>query len=93
MRTVIVRAVVGLIAAVCAVYIGDYVVLTMRGWIKGQSSIVQTITVYDATPLKNGSDEVFYDQPEVQRCVDAIFAHLGYPPCWRVRRNPVRLIQ
>jgi hypothetical protein len=93
MRPVIIRGAVGLIAAVCALYIGDYLVLSVRAWLKGQSSVVETITVYDATPLKNGRDEVFYAQPDTQTCVDAIFPHLGYPACWRVRRNPIKLIE
>jgi len=93
MKTVIVRAIVGLIAAACALYIGDYAALGIRARIKGQNGVMENLTVYDATPLKNGRDEVFYGQPETQACVDAIFPHWGYPACWRVRRNPVKEIE
>lgn len=93
MKSILLRALVALLVAGCAAYIGDYMVLSLRAWLKGQSSVVETVTVYDATPLKNGRDEVFFNQPETQTCVDAIFPHLGYPACWRVRRNPIKLIE
>jgi hypothetical protein len=93
MKVVILRLLVGLVAAACALYIADYLALSIRARAKGQSSVVETITVYDATPLKNGQDEVFYDHPDAETCVDAIFPHLGYPACWRLRRNPIKLIE
>jgi hypothetical protein len=93
MKSVILRVLLGLLAAACALYIGDDLVLSIRSLVRGRGSVVETITVYDATPLKNGRDEVFFSQPEPQTCVDAIFPHLGYPACWRLRHNPIKLIE
>jgi hypothetical protein len=50
---------------------------------------VHTDRLY-AIPLKNGNVEYELDarQPEVTvTCVRALFPHLGYQPCWYVRRN------
>jgi hypothetical protein len=43
-----------------------------------------------AIALKNGRTEYELDaqQPEVTvTCVRALFPHLGYSPCWYLRRN------
>jgi hypothetical protein len=50
------------------------------------------VTFYYATMLKNGRVEVFYDQPQTEACVRALFPHLGLSPCWYVARHTVRRI-
>ena len=41
---------------------------------------------------KNGRLEVFYNQPQSEVCVYALFPHAGYRPCWYAVRNKVRTI-
>jgi hypothetical protein len=42
--------------------------------------------------LKNGRLEVFYNQPQSEVCVYALFPHSGYRPCWFAGRSKVRTI-
>jgi len=80
------------VALVAITYAGDYVVLRLRAAYPRLGSAfgsVQMERLY-AIPLKNGRIEYELDarQPEVTvTCVRALFPHLGYPPCWYLRRN------
>jgi hypothetical protein len=89
---ILLRMLAGVLVALCAVYIGDYLVLRIRAWTNGPSSTLGTATVYDAATLKDNKIEVFYNQPQIETCVHALFPHLGYPSCWYVRRNPIKRI-
>jgi hypothetical protein len=57
-----------------------------------RDSQTETLTFYYSTRLKNGRDQVFYDQPQTEVCVRAVFPHGGRRPCWYARRKPVRVI-
>ena len=52
----------------------------------------ETLTFYYSTRLKNGRVQVYYDQPQTEVCVRAVFPHVGHRPCWYARREPVRLV-
>ena len=47
---------------------------------------------YYAVGLKNGKTEMMYAEPENQTCVNSVFPHRGYYPCWYLRRHNVRQI-
>jgi hypothetical protein len=53
----------------------------------------ETLTFYYSTRLKNGREQVYYDQPQTEVCVRAVFPHGGRRPCWYARREPVRVIR
>jgi hypothetical protein len=52
----------------------------------------ETLTFYYSTQLKNGRVQVYYDQPQTEVCVRAVFPHGGRRPCWYARREPVRRV-
>jgi hypothetical protein len=86
------RALVLVIALLALLYAGDYAVVRLRAAYPRVGSAydsVQMVRLY-AIPLKNGRTEYELDarQPEVTlTCVRALFPHLGYKPCWYLRRN------
>jgi len=55
-------------------------------------AVLDQVTIYDAAELKDGRVEIYFDHPVLQECVRAIFPHFGDPPCWYVRRHPIRLL-
>jgi hypothetical protein len=79
-------------AMLALVYAGDYAVVRLRAAYPRLGSAydsVQMVRLY-AIALKNGRTEYELDarQPEVTAaCVRALFPHLGYRPCWYLRRN------
>ncbi len=81
-----------IVALAAIVYAGDYAVVRLRasyprlGNAFGSVHMVRLLAI----PLKNGRVDYELDalQPEATvTCVRALFPHLGYPPCWYVRRQ------
>ena len=85
-------AVWAVIAAVCALYVGDYVVLRVRIARGGSNAALGSVTVVYGTALKDGRASLFTDQPQLETCVHSIFPHLEYPTCWYASRHSVQLI-
>ena len=83
-RAIIVAALIVLVGVPAFVYIGDAGVLSLR---MARGGGRETLTVYFATRLKSGKLEIFTDRPQSEDCVQAIFPHSGYRPCWYVRRT------
>ena len=81
-----------LIALAGLVYAGDFVWFEFRIHHAKPNDPLETVTFFYATGVKGGKVEVFYDQPQTQICVHAIFPHRGYRPCWRFNRSHIELI-
>ena len=93
-RLVALLRILGFVALVSAVgvYVSDYVWAEYRLGHAAAPEALGTVTFYYATMLKNGRLEVFYNQPQTEVCVYALFAHAGYRPCWYALRDKVRTI-
>ena len=63
--------------------IGDYLSLKMR---RAATSTVQ-VTKFYAVPQKDGKTSFEPAAPEKQTCVNSMFPHMGYSPCWYVKRH------
>jgi hypothetical protein len=74
------------------VYASDYAWLEYRIGHDTAGQAFGSVTFYYATPLKNGRTEIFYDQPQTEICVQALFPHAGYRPCWYAARSLVRMV-
>ena len=67
-------------------YVIDYGVFRHR--IRAKRAFGQvTVTNYDAVLQKNGKTEFLFDPPQLQTCVNSLFPHAGYPPCWYLQRH------
>jgi len=75
------------IPAFAALYVGDWIVLTIKVH-KGQKPF-ETVQVenYSTVPEKNNRVEFFYGDPDTEECVHALFPHAGDNPCWYVSRH------
>jgi hypothetical protein len=69
-------------------YAADYIQL------RSSQNPTSTVSIkrYYAVGLKNGKTEMYYAEPENEACVNAIFPHLGYSPCWYLRRHNMKEI-
>lgn len=87
MKGVMVRVVVGLAWLAALVYGGDY--FSVRYKVpKGREPFSNvTVQPYYAIHQKNGKTEYDYAQPQTQVCVQSLFPHFGYDPCWYVKRH------
>ena len=76
----------------CFLYAGDY--LSVRFRIPpGREPLgsVKVQTTY-AVKQKGGKIEFYFNPPQDQVCVNSIFPHLGYSPCWYLRRKSTKQI-
>jgi len=69
-------------------FVVDYVKLRMN------PSAIGSVTIqrYYVVGLKNGKTEMSMGQPETEMCVNSVFPHLGYYPCWYLRRHNMKQI-
>jgi hypothetical protein len=80
------RAVIGLVAAMVAVYAVDWLVYRYRA-AHGTAFDSVKVNQFVAVPLKNGKDEFDYVGSQQVGCVRALFPWAGDEPCWWVRRH------
>ena len=80
------------VLSVAGVYLSDYVWIEYRLSHASGADALGTVTFYYATLLKNGRLNIFYNQPQTEVCVYALFPHAGYRPCWYAVREKVRTI-
>jgi hypothetical protein len=92
MRNALLAAVIALCTLLIVLYAGDYAVLRVRIARHGPNSVLSTVTIFYAAPIKGGKVSIYYDQPQAQPCVRSIFPQLGYAPCWYIRRHAVQLV-
>jgi hypothetical protein len=74
------------------VWVSDYAWLEYRIGHDTAGQAFGSVTFYYATPLKNGRTEIFYDQPQTEVCVQSLFPHSGYRPCWYAVKSQVRMV-
>jgi hypothetical protein len=91
-RGVVVSLVVVVTAAAALTYVVDAAWARYRLARAPERGPLDQTTVYDATPLKNGKLEIFYDYPQTEVCLHSLFPHFGYVPCWYLVRHKVRVI-
>jgi hypothetical protein len=85
-------ALVAVVVLAAALYVGDYVSVRIRMANSKANTAFSTVTIERllAIPLKGGRTEYELDaqQPEeTLPCVRALFPHLGYMPCWYLKRK------
>jgi hypothetical protein len=87
------RRVLGIaLLAIAALYAGDYVFLRLRMTYPKAGEAFGTVVMERlyAIPQKSGKIDYEFDarQPEVPTpCTHSLFPHLGYSPCWYLKRN------
>lgn len=77
------------IAGTAAIAYGlDYVVFRIRVATNRTPYGSVTVDHYYAVLMKNGKTQYIFDPPGPQTCVNALFPHSGWEPCWYLRRHP-----
>jgi hypothetical protein len=87
------RALAGVLLLLLAVYVGDYMVSRIRIAKNFDPYGVVQVRRYYAVTMKNGKPDYFFEPPVEQTCVNALFPHFGYSPCWYLRRRATQQIK
>ncbi len=83
----IARRVIVLLALLLALtYVCDYLLLRHKVS-KNQAFGTITVQRYYSIKQKNGKTEFSTADPEDVPCVNSLFPHSGYAPCWYLRRH------
>jgi hypothetical protein len=82
-----------ILTLLCAgVYLCDYLWVRYRIAKNRNPFGVVNMRRYYAIPQKSGKTELVFQEPEDQVCVQSLFPHFGYSPCWYAKRNNVKRI-
>jgi hypothetical protein len=86
------RVLLILIALAAAVYLADYLSVRLR--IPKGRQIFGSVTIqrYYAVPRKDGKDDLYFQPPQKQTCVNSLFPHLGYKPSWHLKRERMQRV-
>jgi hypothetical protein len=83
LKRLLTRLAIALVALLVIWYVGDYLSLKIR---RAPLSTVQFSKFY-AVPQKDGKTEYEAGEPETRTCVNSMFPHFGYSPCWYLKRH------
>ena len=81
--TLVKRIATAIAILVFVLYAGDFISVKFR---HDPTSVVQINTIY-AVPQKGSKTEYEPGDPISETCVNSIFPHLGFAPCWYVNRH------
>ena len=93
MKRVAFKMLGGLVVVVGAVYLGDYAVLRYRIFRNHAPYGSVTVNAYYAVPQKTGKTEYDFDSTQQETCVNSLFPHMAYAPCWYLRKHTDKQIQ
>jgi hypothetical protein len=93
MKKIMASVLAGLIGASILAYALDY--LLWRYKLSTGRTPYGTLTVqyYYAIQEKNGKTEYDYQPPQRESCVNSLFPHSGYSPCWYERKHTEKAIR
>jgi hypothetical protein len=77
----------GAVALSALVYAGDYAAFAVRVKMNRRPYGAVTVQRYDAVLKKNGKTQFIFDPPQLETCVNSLFSHQGFAPCWYLSRH------
>jgi hypothetical protein len=88
LRRIFVAAILTVVGTALLAYGLDYAVFRIRAATNRNAYGSVTVNHYYAVLQKNGKTQFIFDPPQVQTCVNALFPHAGWLPCWYLSRHP-----
>ena len=80
---------IAVVAGIAALAYGlDYAVFRVRAATNRNAYGSVTVNHYTAVLQKNGKTTLTFDPPTPWTCVNALFPHQGWLPCWYLSRHP-----
>jgi hypothetical protein len=81
-------SVVALSGAAVLTFGMDYALLRVREATNRNAYGTVTVNHYTAVLQKNGKTTLTFDPPQPWTCVNSLFPHQGWLPCWYLSRHP-----
>jgi hypothetical protein len=86
------RIATAVVVLVSVYYVGEFISIKYRIPASREPLGTVQITKLYAVLQKDGRTSYEAGEPETQTCVNSIFPHLGYSPCWYVERHKVQQV-
>ena len=93
MKKIIAIVLAGLIAASVLAYAADYLIWRYKALMGHTPYGTLTVQYYYAIQKKNGKTEYDFQPPQQESCVNSLFPHSGYSPCWYERKHTEKAIR
>jgi hypothetical protein len=77
-----------LVGAAALIFGADYTLFRIRVATNRNAYGSVTVNHYYAILQKNGKTNFVFDPPGPQTCVNTLFPHAGFLPCWYLSRHP-----
>src|SRR5438445_11352267 len=91
-KRIVTRVLAGILVAAILVYATDYALLRYRIATRQHPYGTVTVQFCYAIQEKNGKTEYDFQPPQPETCVNSIFPHSGYTPCWYERKHAEKAI-
>jgi hypothetical protein len=88
LRRIFVGATVILLGSAALSFGLDYTLFRIRVATNRDGYGSVTVNHYYAVLQKNGKTNFIFDPPGPQTCVNSLFPHAGFLPCWYLSRHP-----
>jgi hypothetical protein len=88
LRRIFLSTVLGALALLALVFVVDYATFRIRVAVNRSPYDTVTVTHYYAVLQKNGKTAFLFNPPQPETCVNALFSHEGFSPCWYLKRHP-----
>ena len=88
MRRGFVAAILTVVGVAVLAYGLDYAALRIRAATSRNAYGSVTVNHYTAVLQKNGKTTLTFDPPQPWTCVNSLFPHQGWLPCWYLSRHP-----
>lgn len=83
------RVGLAIVALSAVLYAADYLSVRHRMTKKTAGDPLDSMKIQRTyvIPHKDGRAEIIFGEPETQVCVHSLFPHMGYTPCWYLKRQ------
>jgi hypothetical protein len=88
LRRILLTGLLAVLAVTALAWVLDFAVFHLRVAANWNPYGSVTVDHYYAVQEKSGKTEFFFDPPQPQTCVNALFPHGDLLPCWYLTRHP-----
>jgi hypothetical protein len=88
LKRILFGGILALLGVSALVYGLDYAIFRIRAVTRHDAYGSVIVNHYTAVLQKNGKTTLTFDPPQPWTCVNALFPHQGWLPCWYLTRHP-----
>jgi len=88
LRRIFIAVILGALGTAALVYGLDFAIFRLRAVTHRNAYGSVVVNHYYAVLQKNGKTSLTFDPPQAETCVNALFPHSGWLPCWYLSRHP-----